>query len=100
MRMDIKISPVAPGGPSLASWRDNKGLAGGAAASGLGDVQEKRVCSRTHARALAGCRAIRVAGMRAVAAWRNHSSINLVAAALRHTGSGHGDPAVPARGSD
>jgi hypothetical protein len=60
MRMDIEYSPAAA--PRHCRWAAHGkfGLAFGASASGLGDVQEKRVCSMAQSGDLARMRAFRV----------------------------------------
>jgi hypothetical protein len=60
MRMDIEYSPAAA--PRHCRWaaHGKLGLACGAAASGLVDVQEKRVCSIVQSGDLARMRTFRV----------------------------------------
>jgi len=60
MRMDIEYSPAAAPPRSQRVVRGKLGLAFGACASGLGDVQEKRVCSMAQSGDLARMRTFRV----------------------------------------
>jgi hypothetical protein len=60
MRMDIEYSPAAASSRCKRAVGGKLGLAGGASASGLGDVQEKRVCSMAQSGDLARMRTFRV----------------------------------------
>jgi hypothetical protein len=58
--MDIEYSPAAAPPPHRKAACGKLGLADGALASGLGDVQEKRVCSIIQSGDLARMRTFRV----------------------------------------
>jgi hypothetical protein len=84
MRMDIKFSPAAASSRCQRAVRGKLGLADGASASGLGDVQEKRVCSTAHPGDLARMRTFRFNDERRRAGKWVHSSVNLVSAPPSH----------------
>jgi hypothetical protein len=72
MRMDIEISPGAPGQRKCAAARETEGPASvGAVMNG------KRLCSMDHPAALCGERARRFLAERTMGVLWHHSSVNL-----------------------